>query len=1215
MRAAKIFITDLKKHKIFDKVDRVRIDLYGSLALTGKGHGTPAAILMGMEGEIPDSIDTTKEELPQHPNGMRFLAFDREGEPLINGEFFSIGGGFVVNEITIQKHGDNVFYKAYDKSSVDLQRSKQDEAVTFAALPFRNASELLQVCNRESMTIAQVVYRNELHWRSESEIRRKLMDIWNTMDQSIKNGCLNDEEYLPGSLKIRRRAPGLYRNLLKGSMQTNAFVSHNITKPPIAGDSKEIIEFLSHNTRKKLNLLALDFLSLYAIAVNEENAAGGRVVTAPTNGAAGIIPAVLKYYLDFISENPEKDIMTFLFTSAAIGMIYKRGASISAAEMGCQGEVGVACSMSAAGLAAVMGATPKQVENAAEIGMEHNLGLTCDPINGLVQVPCIERNALGAVKAVAAAQLALNGDGYHRVTLDQVIETMRQTGIDMKSKYKETSQGGLAVNVPLYFTIAKTRNIGIIAHIDAGKTTTTERMLYYAGFTRRIGDVDDGDTVMDYMKQERERGITITSAAITFGWKNYRINLIDTPGHADFTIEVERSVRVLDGAVTILDAVSGVEAQTQTVWKQADRYGIPRIAYVNKMDRVGAGFGRTVKEMRYKLGARPLVCQIPVVKKDKGNSSFTGVADLLNMQVLNWDDDPNGSVISKTPLTEKYPVSGLFEEAIKGRSSLVEALSEMDDHILELFLEAEDHMKVTAGDIRQALRRVTINGKAVPVLCGASFRNIGVQSLMDAVVEYLPSPLDCPPTLATLPNNQLVKITLGGNERLCALAFKVTHDSKRGPMTFVRVYSGKLDNRMALYNTNTRKKERVNKLLQMYANDVEEIPSITAGNIGVIIGLKETRTGDTLIQFDDTRKNLKLQNIEIPAPVFYCAVEAAGLSDEKPLEEALNNILREDPSLHVHVDPDSGQTLISGMGELHLEIVKDRLVNEFKVNAELGKMRVSYRETATTEHIDYTYLYDREIMGKRAKAKVSLTITPLPQNDRGLPEEGGNRIMFENFRKIESVPGTDQGVNNQRQNNMDTKLSNEEIESVLRTGIISGLYRGPILGFQITGLLIKICSIELYGVESSRMAISSCARQALIYAVKEGKPVLLEPLMNVNIDLSEEYLGIVLGDLSGTRRGNILGLDTIKGMSEQIDQNVEIYVPPDSTYTSSSQTSTFKSKKVIHAQVPLSTMLGYSSALRSLTGGTASFDMRVHSFGIMSEDRAKAVIREMQGSY
>nr|CAG8513341.1 3577_t:CDS:2 [Entrophospora candida] len=453
MRASKLFLNDLKNQNLLDKVKSLRIDLYGSLALTGKGHGTPDAVLMGMEGETPEDIDTTSissrineiheknkvkeihfnpkkhlifhydKSLPKHPNGLRFSAFNNKGDYLANSEFYSIGGGFVIKEITtsIKEESTNLYYKAYDNN-------KTNNTMVTNKNQRQQDHELLEVCNRENLSISQVVYKNELQWHQshnhddisgENEINKKITKIWETMDQSIIAGCLSTEEYLPGSIKVKRRAPGLYKQLM-------------------------IYDDISSKT--------LDFLSVYAIAVNEENAAGGRVVTAPTNGAAGIIPAVLKFYLKFISKNPRKEqkyIMEYLFTCAAIGMLYKKGASISAAEMGCQGEVGVACSMSAAGFAALMGATPEQVENAAEIGMEHNLGLTCDPVNGLVQIPCIERNALGAVKAVTAAQLALKGDGNHRVTLDQVIETMRQTGHDMQTKYKETSLGGLAVNVPI----------------------------------------------------------------------------------------------------------------------------------------------------------------------------------------------------------------------------------------------------------------------------------------------------------------------------------------------------------------------------------------------------------------------------------------------------------------------------------------------------------------------------------------------------------------------------------------------------------------------------------------------------------------------------------------------------------------------------------------------------------------------------------------------
>ncbi|KAF1796087.1 L-serine ammonia-lyase [Mucor lusitanicus] len=520
MRAAKIFVSDLKEHNILERVHTLRVDMFGSLALTGKGHGTPEAILMGIEGETPDQVETSTikarvddihtnhsihldgthrihfnpdkhlifnyfKTLPQHPNGLRFCAYDSDANMIATNEYFSIGGGFVVNEATQMDHGENVYYKrermaARNNTRREMaeQRSQQDIAVV--SLPFKNAEELIQVCKRENMTIAQVVFENELKWSTAEEIREKLLRIWNTMDDSIKNGVMaNGEERLPGGLNVRRRAPGLYNKLLKGLygpvVTQNTYIDSRIPLPRqapsysnanttelasteaatkdqlYAADDKSPLSLsvLPKRPRKRFFLPALDYLSVYAIAVNEENACGGRVVTAPTNGAAGTIPSVLKYYLEFISENPENDVMEFLLTTAAVGMLFKRGASISAAEVGCQGEVGVACSMAAAGFTAVMGGSIEQVENAAEIGMEHNLGLTCDPIAGLVQVPCIERNALAAVKAIAAAQLALNGEGDHRVSLDQVIETMRQTGLDMMTKYKETSQGGLAVNVPM----------------------------------------------------------------------------------------------------------------------------------------------------------------------------------------------------------------------------------------------------------------------------------------------------------------------------------------------------------------------------------------------------------------------------------------------------------------------------------------------------------------------------------------------------------------------------------------------------------------------------------------------------------------------------------------------------------------------------------------------------------------------------------------------
>ncbi|KAJ2358593.1 hypothetical protein GGF43_000705 [Coemansia sp. RSA 2618] len=532
MRAGQIFVQDLVDHGIIDKVSTIKVDLYGSLALTGIGHGTPNATLMGLEGELPETVPTETinsrveamhgsntitlngthrvrfspekdmalhyyESLPQHPNGMRFTVFDADGDMLATNEYFSIGGGFVVNDKTQLAHGENVYYRTAkpdtpttgdaapasesDGSTAAPETAQMDERtqqdLVTAALPFRTGNDLVNLCNRESLSIAEVVFLNELQWRSREEVISSAYRIWNVMDDSIKRGCLSTSAKLPGRLNVNRRAPRLYQNLMRGfygppdqdmlsGSQTPALsdgasssvadAGASSARPSILETSLTMMQrnelsgvFKKKQRSRRPHLPHLDYLSVYAIAVNEENAAGGRVVTAPTNGAAGVIPAVLKYYLEFLSEDPSRDILEFLFTASAVGMLYKRGASISAAEMGCQGEVGVACSMSAAAFTAVMGGTPEQVENAAEIGMEHNLGLTCDPVDGLVQIPCIERNALGAVKAVTAAQLALQGDGNHRVSLDQVIETMRQTGQDMMSKYKETSQGGLAVNVPV----------------------------------------------------------------------------------------------------------------------------------------------------------------------------------------------------------------------------------------------------------------------------------------------------------------------------------------------------------------------------------------------------------------------------------------------------------------------------------------------------------------------------------------------------------------------------------------------------------------------------------------------------------------------------------------------------------------------------------------------------------------------------------------------
>ncbi|KAI9253194.1 P-loop containing nucleoside triphosphate hydrolase protein [Sporodiniella umbellata] len=699
---------------------------------------------------------------------------------------------------------------------------------------------------------------------------------------------------------------------------------------------------------------------------------------------------------------------------------------------------------------------------------------------------------------------------------------------------------------------------------------------------------------MDYLAAERERGITINSAAITFGWEGHRINLIDTPGHVDFTMEVERSVRVLDGAVTILDGVAGVEAQTETVWKQADKYAIPRLAFVNKLDRTGAAFGRTVKEMWKKLRARPLVIQLPHMT-DQG---LQAIVDIVSMENIVWDSAyTDGSQLVRSPLLPQNP---LYKEAVKARTALVEALAEMDEAIIDVFFEDADgdHLAVSPEAIQAAIRRVTLQNKAVPVLCGAAFKNLGVQPLLNAVLDYLPSPLDRPPALATDMHGKKTLLALSDKDRMSALAFKVVHDAKRGPLVYVKVYSGQLNTRMTLFNSNTRAKERVNKLLQMYAKDVEEIPSIGCGNIGVIVGLKDTRTGDTLFQNNDTaaiKTGLQLGTIEIPQATFFAAIEPASVAEEKAVEEALKNLVREDPSLHVWTDAESGQRLVSGMGELHLEIVRDRLLNDFKVKAEMGKMQISYRETCTG-HTQVTSTYDKEVLGKRVRATCQVELEPWTstESEEGWTVHSGNLL---HHTLPEQEPAS---------------LDPEEIQQAVHRGLMAGMARGALLGFPLTQLRAKAFGIQTFGQETTPGAIAACVSNGVFQAVQKAQPCLLEPMMEVHTEVNENHIGTVVSDLSGTRRGHVIGLEASDRVQEQPLDPVEIYAPNDSLLVSQ-QIEEYKPKQVIKAHVPLSSLLGYSNALRSLTGGSGSFSMRVIGYGEMSKDREKAVISEMKG--
>ncbi|KAH0604823.1 uncharacterized protein H6S33_006491 [Morchella sextelata] len=759
--------------------------------------------------------------------------------------------------------------------------------------------------------------------------------------------------------------------------------------------------------------------------------------------------------------------------------------------------------------------------------------------------------------------------------------------------------------------LAHTRNIGIIAHIDAGKTTTTERMLYYSGFTRRIGEVDEGSTVMDYLPAERTRGITITSAAITFTWtpsssptpatpSPHTINLIDTPGHADFTFEVERSIRVLDGAVTILDGVAGVEAQTEKVWRQAHAYSIPRIIFVNKLDRVGARFGPTVKEVAAKLNGWPAVCQLPVYDPDTkgGEDVFRGVVDVVEKRVFLWD----GGDGQKIELRDYEWLEGqrpeLYEEAKAARVALVELLAEHDEELSTL-----------KGD-----------GKIIPVFAGASFRNIGVQPLLDAVVDLLPSPLDRPPVAVSY-NQGKHRGTLDVTDqsKVCALAFKVVNDPKRGAMVFVRVYSGTLTRAHNLFNTNLGVKERATRLVRMYADEAVDIAAIPTGHIGVIIGLKHARTGDTLVSettgpgtHKSKQKNskapqlatdtLQLRPIAVPPPVFFAAIEPNSLSDQKHLDEALAMLLREDPSLHISIDADSGQTLISGMGELHLEIARDRLVGDFKANAEMGRILISYRETIA--------------------AASQPVRTPLDPTTTTATTDDGNTITI----TITTPPITDPATGESTDTRLPKWLTTAELETALQNGASAALGRGPALGFPVRGIAAHVSvdvSTDVLGPESTLAAFSSAARIATTAALKEaagGESVLMEPVMDVVVTCEEKDLGKVVGDISGARGGHVLelgGLDAeadAEAAGGEVEREVDlvrVYAPGVKRSVESRDEG--GRKRSVRARVPLKEMVGYLKHLRGITAGRGTFVMSLEGWERMNGNRVREVVAEVRG--
>jgi len=689
------------------------------------------------------------------------------------------------------------------------------------------------------------------------------------------------------------------------------------------------------------------------------------------------------------------------------------------------------------------------------------------------------------------------------------------------------------------YPLEGTRNIGIMAHIDAGKTTTTERILYYTGRSYKIGEVDEGTATMDWMVQEQERGITITSAATTCFWRDCRINIIDTPGHVDFTVEVERSLRVLDGAIAILDAVAGVEPQTETVWRQADKYQVPRIVYVNKMDRVGADFPRSVAMIRQRLGALPVSIQIPIGQAD----SFVGVIDLIEQVAIVWDD---GESLGQRFARQEIPVE-YAAQVREYREKMVEALAEVDEGLMERYLGDE---KISPEEIRAALRSGTIAMKLVPVLCGASFKNKGVQPLLDAVVDFLPSPLDVPPMQGVNPETRENEVRVpGDDEPFAALAFKIMNDPYVGQLVFLRVYSGTLPSGSGVYNSSKDKKERVGRLLRMHANKREEIDAVAAGDIAAVVGLKFTTTGDTLC---DPVRPIVLESMEFPVPVIAVAIEPKTKADEEKLGLALSRLALEDPTFKVTVDAETNQTLIAGMGELHLEIIVDRLLREFKVEANVGKPEVAYRETIRKK-MEARARFVRQTGGRGQYGDVTLEVEPAPP---GAGFEFENQIVGGVIPR-EFIPAVEKGV-----------------REASETGVLAG--------YPMVDLKVSLTDGSYHEVDSSEMAFKIAGSMAFKEACRRATPVLLEPIMQVEVVVPEEYMGAVVGDLN-SRRGRVVSMDTRAG------------------------------SHVIQATVPLATMFGYATDLRSMTQGRATYTMQFSRYEEVPSSIAEEVMAKVAG--
>ena len=682
------------------------------------------------------------------------------------------------------------------------------------------------------------------------------------------------------------------------------------------------------------------------------------------------------------------------------------------------------------------------------------------------------------------------------------------------------------------------RNIGIMAHIDAGKTTTTERILFYTGKSYKIGEVHHGTATMDWMEQEQERGITITSAATTCFWRDHRINIIDTPGHVDFTIEVERSLRVLDGAVAVFDSVAGVEPQSETVWRQADKYGVPRICFVNKMDRIGADFFRCVEMIADRLGANPLIMQLPVGEE----ADFAGVVDLITMKSIIWKDETLGAEFEVTDIPDD-----LKEEAAAYRVKLIETALEQDDTALEAYLEGKEPSEET---LRKCIRSGTIGGHFIPVLLGAAFKNKGVQPLLDAVVDYLPSPIDVPPIKGIKAGTEeAIERRSSDDEPFAALAFKIMNDPFVGSLTFIRVYSGMVETGKSLTNTVKGKRERVGRMLLMHANAREDVKEAWAGDIIALAGLKDTTTGDTLCGDED---QVILERMEFPDTVMEIAVEPKTQSDQEKMSRALGRLAAEDPSFKVSSDPESGQTIISGMGELHLEIIVDRMLREFKVDANIGQPQVAYRETVSTKaEVDYTH--KKQTGGAGQFARLKIRVEPLPS---------GSGYEFENKVRGGSVP-------------------REYIPGVQK-GLKSAMESGIMTGFPVTDLKVTLLDGDSHDVDSSVMAFEIASRAAFREVSQKAKPRLLEPMMRIEIVTPEDYLGDIIGNLN-SRRGNVSGMDQ-RGNA-----------------------------RVINALAPLSNMFGYVNSLRSMSQGRAQFTMHFDHYAVVPNQVSEEIQTRLAG--